>query len=238
MFGEKKSLFPRAVTLGLVLSATALLAGCKSQTPESNLSMLAANDYQLRHPIVVEEGYENLDLPVGSNARILSTQMADRISQFGAQSRTGSGGSVEVLVPSGAANEAAVHALVPQIRKALVRGGVRSSKVAVRSFAVTDPSANAPIRLAYRKMMAKVDECGRWPSNLAGGFNKNVDYENYGCATQANLAAMVENPADLIAPRAMTPADQARRGTVYEKYRAGEVTAADSKEGVGAQVSE
>ncbi len=44
---------------------------------------------------------------------------------------------------------------------------------------------------------------------------------NHGCATQRNLAAMVDNPADLVQPRGETPAYTMRRTTVMEKYRAG-----------------
>jgi pilus assembly protein CpaD len=50
----------------------------------------------------------------------------------------------------------------------------------------------------------------------------NRPYYNFGCSTQQNLAAMVENPEDLVQPRASTPAYAARRQTVIEKYRKGE----------------
>ena len=56
-----------------------------------------------------------------------------------------------------------------------------------------------------------------------------MDY--IGCATQRNLAAMVDNPADLVQPRAETPAYTMRRTTVMEKYRQG-VSPADHSRSV------
>lgn len=238
MSGTNKSMRSKGFALALGLGSTLLLAACQSQPQQSNLSSLAANDYRLRHPIMIEEGYENLDLPIGANTRSLSSQFSDRIAQFGHEARVSGSGAVEVLAPSGSANEAAVHALVPQIRKSLQRGGLGKGMIVVRSYSVEDQSANAPIRLAYRRMKATTNECGQWPKSLTGGVNQNNDYDNFGCATQANLAAMIENPADLIAPRASTAPDQMRRATVFKNYREGTITAADYQEGVGASVSE
>ena len=48
---------------------------------------------------------------------------------------------------------------------------------------------------------------------------QNRNYENFGCASQANLAAMVAEPMDLIGPRQMSPIDAVRRGQVIKDYR-------------------
>ena len=55
--------------------------------------------------------------------------------------------------------------------------------------------------------------------------NENVHYWNFGCASQRNLAAMVENPADLVQPRGETPPYTGRRTTVLDKYHRGESSA-------------
>ncbi|ASP35974.1 CpaD family pilus assembly protein [Labrenzia sp. VG12] len=221
----------------LVLTGCLAVMGCQSQTQQP-AALLASNDYQLRHPIVVTEAPETLDLPLGRNTRRLSGPIVGTISSFGVDSRQHGNGAVEILVPSGGANEAAVHAVTPQIRKALQQGGVSRSRISTRTYAVQDASADAPIRLSYPKMKATAGECGAWPQNIGGHFNRNEDYENYGCATQANLAAMVVNPSDLLTPRASTPADQGRRAVVLENYRKGDVTASDYNEGVGAEIAE
>jgi pilus assembly protein CpaD len=50
---------------------------------------------------------------------------------------------------------------------------------------------------------------------------------NFGCATQHNLAAMVADPRDLVAPRRVDAADAQRRMTVLDKYRKGQTTPAE-----------
>lgn len=234
----------RAVTPALAVLAALTVAACQTQQP--TVEALATNDYRLRHPIVVSEGVKTLDLPIGSDMRRLSPQLSAAISSFAAEARSRGGGAMEIIVPSGAGNEAAVHAVLPEIRKSLVQGGASPKRIATRSYPVQDPQVSAPVRLAYSGLQAKAGPCGQWPDNITGGGDgmrhnphlNNTQYYNFGCATQANLAAMVDNPTDLLYPRASTPADQIRRGTVYGKYRAGEQTAADYKEGDGSRVSD
>ncbi len=54
-------------------------------------------------------------------------------------------------------------------------------------------------------MAAQAGPCGLWPDDLGPSNDMkhfdNQPYYNLGCATQRNLAAMVENPADLVQPR-------------------------------------
>jgi pilus assembly protein CpaD len=68
----------------------------------------------------------------------------------------------------------------------------------------------ATIRLSYPKISAVAGPCGLWPEDLGPSiknksYNENKPYYNFGCAYQRNLAAMVDNPADLVQPRPETP---------------------------------
>ncbi len=200
-------------------------------------SALASNDFRLRHPIILTEANETLDLPIGSNLRHLSPQMKAVVSAFGRDARRKGSGMVEIIAPSGSANETAVHSIMPQLRAALESGGVSRKHIVTRSYTVDVPDVAAPVRLAYPAVKAVTNECGLWPDDISGNF-ANTDYENFGCSTQANLAAMVDNPADLIYPAAATPGDRQRRAVTIEKYRKGEETASKYKEGVGAKVSD
>ena len=83
--------------------------------------------------------------------------------------------------------------------------------------------AQAPIRISYSRYVAEGPQCGKWSSNLAE-TSSNLNYPNLGCATQANFAAMIANPADLVAPRTATPRIGDRDHTVWEKYIKGEST--------------
>jgi len=79
-------------------------------------------------------------------------------------------------------------------------------------------------------MAAVAGPCGVWPEDLGPSIDdphyfENKPYHNLGCAMQRNLAAMIDNPADLEQPRSETAAYTARRSAAFEKYRKGEPTA-------------
>ena len=77
--------------------------------------------------------------------------------------------------------------------------------------------------------MADAGPCGLWPQDLGPTYDRehyeNREYWNLGCASQRNLAAMVENPADLVQPRSEIPPYTGRRTTVLDKFHRGESTA-------------
>ena len=79
------------------------------------------------------------------------------------------------------------------------------------------------------RYVAEAPECGQWPINVAYEPN-NLPMANTGCASQRNLAAMVANPADLVAPRTMTPRSGERRDVTWDKYQKGETTASQKNE--------
>jgi pilus assembly protein CpaD len=69
-------------------------------------------------------------------------------------------------------------------------------------------------------------------------YNENKDYYNFGCATQRNMAAMIDNPADLVQPRPETPAYTERRSEGFDKYRKGNATSTQYPEADKAKLSD
>jgi pilus assembly protein CpaD len=113
----------------------------------------------------------------------------------------------------------------------------------VRHYHPDDPRTFATIRLSYPKITAVAGPCGLWPEDLGPSlhdynYNENKPYHNFGCATQRNLAAMIDNPADLEQPRAETPAYTSRRNAAFEKYRKGEPTNTNYPEADKAKLSD
>jgi pilus assembly protein CpaD len=127
-----------------------------------------------------------------------------------------------------AAVQAAADSL-REIQSILHAADLPPGGILVRSYQPTSPGTLATIRLNYPKMTADAGPCGLWPADLGpafgSGYIENRPYHNFGCASQRNLAAMVENPADLVQPRGETPAYTGRRTVVLDKYRKGESTA-------------
>ncbi|MEM8811502.1 MAG: CpaD family pilus assembly protein [Pseudomonadota bacterium] len=221
----------------LKLSAAALFIGFPLAACQHTIQGSVPTDgYRSVHPIVLKEVPETLDVPVGMKTTRLSKAQRHQIAGFARESAEQGNGSVEIMVPSGSANESTAHFMASKIRGIVNRAGIPSHSIGVQAYAVQDPQAVAPIRLSYAKIQASVGPCGIWPDNLAANI-ENADYYEYGCSTQSNLAAMIANPSDLLHPRASTPADATRRSTVVDKYQKGESTASAKEEG-GSEISD
>ena len=107
---------------------------------------------------------------------------------------------------------------------------------------VGDPARLVPIILEYPRMVATAGPCGRWPNDLGPGagidYITNIPYYNLGCSMQRNLAAMVEEPTDLVQPRAEDPAYTGRRTVVLDKYRKGEDTTTQTRDNEKSKISD
>jgi len=77
--------------------------------------------------------------------------------------------------------------------------------------------------LHFTRYETEASPCGEFDQSYTHRFNGNPT-PNWGCATQNNLAAMISEPADLVTPRDMTPANAAQRSEMLERYRAGRDT--------------
>jgi len=211
----------------LLLLALAL-AGCKTldDEPGAHVAGWTLIDPAQRHPIMVSEkpAVISMRIPRGSQGLTPSqrAQVADFLERFRAADAGNS--KLVIFVPSGSPNESAAVRAVADIRQLIAAYSFADNNVAIEPYG--DRSADAPIRLSYLRYVAEGPECGRWTSNLADD-PRNLPYPNFGCAQQRNLAAQVANPADLLGPRTMDPADQERRVVVFDKYRQGRPTGAD-----------
>jgi pilus assembly protein CpaD len=131
-----------------------------------------------------------------------------------------SASTVSVALPASSANAGAAHAVRNEVRKVLIDAGVKSNRVVLTTYAPAEASASAPIRLSFVAVTAITDDCGQWPSDMFGpSIRDNTNWENFGCASQQNLAAQIANPADLVGPRNMTQIDGERRAEVIRVYR-------------------
>jgi pilus assembly protein CpaD len=224
----KKAAVMAARMIG-VASVAAGLAGC-FQTGASDMAQADdyPADYRLRHPISINERDRTIDIFTGSNRGGLTpTQRAEVLSFAQSWKREGTGGII-IAAPSGSPNERAASESLYEMRSIFAAAGIPEQAVGVRGYRATGGTI-APLKISYPKVKAEAGPCGLWPENLGPSFDAswqdNKPYWNLGCATQHNMAAMVENPEDLVQPRAETPASASRRNVVLDKYRRGEATA-------------
>jgi pilus assembly protein CpaD len=227
--------------LAALVGLSAALGACQ-QTTEI-VTATVPTDYRLRHPIAVQEGNRSIVIFVGhARGGLSAPQRTDVMGLAQTWVREGTG-AIVADVPVNTANARAASATYREIRSVLAAGGVPSSAITLRQYQPEDIRTLPTIKLSYPKISATAGPCGLWPEDLGPnlqntGYNENRPYHNFGCATQRNLAAMVDNPADLEQPRPETPAYTPRRNIAFEKYRKGVTTTTTYPEADKAKLSD
>jgi pilus assembly protein CpaD len=213
---------PSRALPGAVAAILAAVLAAACETPGTAVH-ISDHDYRQRHPIMIAEDPEVLDIPVGMKAGELSPQVARAIRGFVADYRRNGTGALTIQVPSASANETAAADAAHHARRILLQAGVPPSHLRLAPYHFGDLGGMAPLRLSFLKLKAVAPQCGLWPEDsVADARNRN--YFNFGCANQANTAAMVADPGDFVAPRALHPASGARAARVVEQYQRGEET--------------
>lgn len=205
----------------LLLSVSALAACASVPTPEGPPVATAAD----RHRIEVTQTAERVEIPVTAGDVTLSAESRAHLRTLAGNYLRYGHGALVLSSPSGGANSDAASVLAHETRLTLVDAGVSYAAVAGSTY--DGAGAEAPIVVSFARFEAQAPECAPlWQQDLAHQSN-NQPWASFGCATQANLAAMVEDPADLLRPRDMDPRDGDRRDTVMDAYRAGNQTHAN-----------
>jgi pilus assembly protein CpaD len=240
---NRKPLYPfsTARLAGALLGLSVVLGACNQTTEIVTASV--PNDYRQRHPIAVTEADRSIVVFVGrARGGLSGPQRNDIMGLAQTWVREGTG-AIIVDVPIDTPNARAAAASYGEIRSVLMAGGVPSRAVMLRHYRPEDPRTLPTIKLSYPKISAVAGPCGLWPDDLGPnidnpGYNENRPYHNFGCATQRNLAAMIDNPADLEQPRPETPAYTSRRNIAFEKYRKGNPTTTVYPEAEKAKLSD
>jgi pilus assembly protein CpaD len=228
-----------AALLGLGLS----LGGCVHDEPLVATTAGIPGDYRMRHPIAVEDANHSIVVFVGQGRGGLSAeQRADVMGLAQSWQHEGTG-AINVDVPVNTPNARAATDSLREIQAMFAAAGVPPRGLVVRRYHPEDPRHFAAIRLSYPRLQATAGPCGLWPGDLGPSIKnpeyfENKDYYNFGCAYQRNMAAMVENPSDLVQPRPETPAYTQRRTAAFEKYRKGNATATTYPEAEKAKLSD
>jgi pilus assembly protein CpaD len=211
-----------AARVAAIAGLAVLLAGCYTAREPTSV---VQSDYRLRHPISITEGNRALEIFVGSGRGGLTpTQRAEVLAFAHTWRREGTAG-VTIDRPVGGPNERPALDSLRQVLAILVGAGIPNHGIGIRPYQAV-PGKMATLRLNYPQIMAQAGPCGLWPDDLGPSYNlkhyENRQYHNFGCATQRNLAAQVDNPADLVQPRSETPAYTAKRSVAIDKWRKGE----------------
>ena len=233
----------RALRLAGALIGLAVVLGACKHVPDEVVAASVPDDYRLRHPIAVQEADRSIVVFVGrGRGGISAPQRSDVMGMAQTWLKEGTGG-ISIDMPVDTPNARAAADTLREIQATLAAAGVPPRGVAVRQYRPEDPKHMAAIRLTYPKITATAGPCGLWPDDLGPsvnnpGYLENKPYYNFGCAYQRNMAAMVDNPADLVQPRSETPAYTTRRTTGFDKYRKGTSSATTYPESDKAKLSD
>ena len=233
----------RAFRLAGALVGLAVVLGACKHADDVAVAESFPDDYRQRHPIAIEEANRSIVIFVGqARGGLSAAQRADVIGLAQIWLREGTG-AITADVPVDTPNARAAADSFREIQATLAAAGVPPRGIVARSYRPEDPRTLATIRLNYPKISAVAGPCGLWPEDLGPSIKnksyfENKPYYNFGCAYQRNMAAMVDNPADLVQPRTETPAYTTRRTTAFEKYRKGTTTATTYPEADKAKLSD
>ncbi|MHB2210415.1 CpaD family pilus assembly protein [Methylobacterium sp. CM6257] len=205
----------RARNLLAACALGALATACKGDP--ATTGGIDVTDYRARHPIVLADGTRSLDVFPTGIGHLDPRQTAD-VDAFMLEYRRYGRGVLLMEVPRGVppSQAAALARTEAALGQRGIRNGVGAREIAVTGYGVTAPSLAAPIRLSFQRMQAKVaDQCGLWPQDL-GTSSFAFDYSNrpswnLGCAMQANVAAQVADPVDLVRGRPEGRIDTVKR---------------------------
>ena len=208
----------RRARLGLLALPALLLAGCAQPNYDDRVTGSIPLDYRERHPIVIGDQTRVLDVPVGVGDATLPDGTRETILGFLARYRAESEGVIQISRPKASGNEATAAAAAQETARLLSLAGVDPGLI-VRTTYDANGASTAPVRMAYTAIRAQVAKCGQWPEDLASPAlnHDNRNYHNFGCASQANLAAQIANPTDLLHPRPLDPIDGDRENVIIQQ---------------------
>jgi len=219
---RRRAIAGPAIRAAIVAGAALLICGCNTDQQVAGVPD-APTDYRLRHPVTIKEADHTLELFIGSNRGTLDPTQRAQVLAFAQTWRREATGGVIVDLPVGTSNEHSAAEGMREIRSILAATGVPPESILVRGYHPSERKL-ATVRITYPRIAAQAGPCGLWPEDIGPSFNRdhfeNQPMWNLGCASQRNLAAMVDNPADLVEPRGETPPYAMRRTTIMESYRA------------------
>jgi pilus assembly protein CpaD len=209
--GQRKERIMRK--LPIILIASAVLAGC-GHTPEDQPSRgLAA----VNVPVVARSDFAfDVSAPDGS----LSPGEAERLDTWFRSLGLGYGDTVYVDGGDGPARG--------QIASIAGRYGLLLGSGAPLTAGAIPPGA---VRVVVSRTRVSVPGCPNWSDAAQPNF-QNRTMSNFGCAVNANLAAMVANPVDLIHGREGNAYSDAATGAkAIDLYRGWPLTAVTEGQG-------
>jgi pilus assembly protein CpaD len=159
-----------------------------------------------------------------SGAIGITVQEAAELKSFAQEYVRLGRGNIVVSVPTNASNSQSAAQVAQDVQRALFLGGVDFSKISSGPYQAQGQT-NAPILISFGRYEAKPIVCEPWTSFDPRKTAENIPPDRFGCAQNANLAAMIADPGDFLGDRREGPRDAARIQNGIDMHRKGGVPA-------------
>jgi pilus assembly protein CpaD len=199
----------RAIAALALSSVSLALAGCVDDITAASISNPATH-----HPIGYGASPEMLMVEVPHFAQGLSRNQVADVIRFIERYKAESTGSLRIEAPKG--TNLAVSRSLRQVEELLENAGVPHTAIHLARLSGKSGHA-AAIGMSYDRTVAVPPDCGDWSDDL-GKNRERLPYNNFGCATQRNLALTVANGRDLQHPQPETPRSSERRSATWSEY--------------------
>lgn len=221
----------KPVIIATLAASGLVLSGCASGPKYGHSDRMS-------YDIGVREQTEILELAIAPTTTQLSINDRTRIKQFVLAYKSGGHGPLVISMPSGGANGQAAVQAAAEARAIAYELGVNYERMAGAGYNATG-AANAPLTLAFTSYEAIPPKCPSLSSVDLSDMSTNDPQPAFGCFMQANLAAMIADPADLLGGQPLDPesANNPRRSDVLTKYQAGQPTATERTDAESGAVS-
>ncbi|NJC40435.1 pilus assembly protein CpaD [Brevundimonas alba] len=210
----------------LTVAAASLVTGCVSTGAPGDQPLTPLSRYSLR----VEPGLDRIALAVHEDG--LSANQQAAIDDLAGRYLASGVGSIRIEGPSGEDPVAARQTWA--VRSALQAAGLPGERIVVVSYYAPDP--RAPVLAGFETVRAAIPNCAAEPRAMEGRFSNDASI-GLGCAINANLAAQIADPRDIVGHRPISPADSGRAAVVFDNYRKGEATAAPQEQLVEGRIA-
>jgi pilus assembly protein CpaD len=192
-----------------------VLTACSEKPRLSDAEAVRLHNPEQRHAIGFATRKKALDIEMPPGAEGLSPNQHADVYRFIDAFKKESGGRITIATPApgrtgnaSARTLTGIYALMSETGTdyRLVRSGARYSETGVPA-----------IRLSYEAAVAIPPQCDLWTTDQHRNPER-IPYENWGCATQRNLAVMVNNGRDLMQPQNEDPRVGERRHKTWTSY--------------------
>jgi pilus assembly protein CpaD len=235
MMIEQKAKSPKivrpAICFGAVLAAALVVTSCgggraaREEAPANPVLEAHLNRTVLEaHTPTAVPVEARMSLAVSPGAQGLTAQDYAQLTSFADDFVRLGRGPMIISVPANSPNSTSAAQIAQDAQRALFAGGVDYGRIVGGTYQANG-QPNAPVMLSFGRYEAQVVRCEPWSAIDTRKTASNLSPDRFGCTQNANLAAMVADPGDLLGDRTDKPRDASRIQVGVEKYRKDVVTA-------------